>query len=702
MTADPYMSCPCGSGKKFKWCCQPIHETIDVAFQQQEAGQHEAALRTLDEVVKEHPQNPEAWGRKAQLLHANGRRDEAEQALEEAFKLNPNYAFGYLLRGLFRQAEGEDMGAATLFRKATEMYAYDAHEQLSFLFEQISNAELKRNHPVAARYALDRCRKALPESAELADAFESLFGPGSRLPEAARKDYHFAGTEASRPVNWKNALSLGRTGKLSESAKAFEELAKAPKADPLTWYNIGLLKAFIGDNRGALEALEQYVEREKDEPRAAEAWALAEVVRLGQEMVETADYVQHRMIWQFRDGQAIVGLLQDWEQAGRLAGMRSSEEEGVITGLVLQESTGLIGAAAPIAAPLAGSLLILGSTISIWHVNKSTLDQLAQEIQQKAGAGFSDSRNGTLCANFGDVTLEAMMFPTFNRTGDEVVAKMREYAQEYFEENWPKRTLKTLNGNTPVDAAGHAVLRRRLLGAILFLQQCFEGGAPRVVRDGKLTEEKLYNFDRLRHKLGLDSAPPPPPAPTIDFTALSAADLAGLDRDELTVGQLEQAWRAAVKLDANELARQFVKTIIARPADPAKPDLFTFYKYLIDQAQTEGDWKSALSLADAGQQSDKERNEGKRQHDYELRRGQLYAKQRDADKAEEVFDKLINGAPNELKFRGTAAEAMLGLRKGGKALKFAEAGLAEARKQNNRDMEAYFMELVAAAKKQGG
>ncbi|HEV3146468.1 MAG TPA: tetratricopeptide repeat protein [Gemmataceae bacterium] len=702
MTADPYVSCPCGSGKKFKWCCQPIHEKIDVAFRQQEAGQHEAAVRTLDEVVKEHPQNPEAWGRKAQLLHANGRRDEAEQALEEAFKLNPNYAFGHLLRGLFRQAEGEEIGAATLFRKATELYAYDAHEQLSFLFEQISNVELKRNHPVAGRYALDRCRKALPESAELADAFEDLFGPGSRLPEVARKDYHLDGGEPNRPVNWKNALSAGRSGKLSESAKAFEELAKAPKADPLASYNVALLKAFLGENRAALEALEQYVERETNEPRAAEAWALAEVLRLGQEMLEVTDYVQYRMIWQFREGTAVVGLLQEWERAGRLAGMRSSEEEGVVTGLVLQESSGLIGATAPIAAPLAGSLLILGNTISVWHVNKAVLDQLAQEIQQKIGAAFGEHRSGTLYANFGDVTLEGMMFPTSNSTGDEVVVKMKEFAQEYFEETWTKRTLKTLNGNTPIDAAGHPVLRRRLLGAILFLEQCFEGNSPRVVRDGKLSEDKLYDFDRLRHKLGLDTAPPPSPAPTIDLTALSAADLAALHHEELTIPQLEQAWRSAVKLDANELARQFVNSVIARPSDPGKPDLFAFYKYLIDQAQAEGDWNTALGYTDAGQQADRERNEGKRQCDYELRRGQLYAKQRDADKAEQVFDQLVARLPNELKFRGTAAEAMLGLRKGAKALKFAEAGLSEARKQNNRDMEAYFMELVGAAKKQGG
>src|SRR4051794_14255457 len=99
---DPYSSCPCGSGKKFKWCCQPIHEEIEKALYQQQHGQHEAALVTIDTVAKAHPQNTEALGRKAQLLHANGKADEAEKALDEAFAVNPNYPYGYLLRGLFR------------------------------------------------------------------------------------------------------------------------------------------------------------------------------------------------------------------------------------------------------------------------------------------------------------------------------------------------------------------------------------------------------------------------------------------------------------------------------------------------------------------------------------------------------------------------------------------------------------------------
>ena len=91
---DPYASCPCGSGKKFKWCCQPIYAGINQAMQQEEHGQHEAALRTLGEVVRQHAGNPEAWGRQAQLLYANGKTEEAENALQKAFDLQPNYPFG--------------------------------------------------------------------------------------------------------------------------------------------------------------------------------------------------------------------------------------------------------------------------------------------------------------------------------------------------------------------------------------------------------------------------------------------------------------------------------------------------------------------------------------------------------------------------------------------------------------------------------
>ena len=151
MTIDLYAPCPCGSGKKFKWCCQPISVEIGKAFRLDSDGQHDAALRIMDELTTVHAANPEVWGRKAQVLFQNGRLDEAENALQKALEINPHYPFGYLLRGMFRQQEGELAGALLLFRKAAELYDPEAKDILAEVYSLIADTELRLNRPVAAR-----------------------------------------------------------------------------------------------------------------------------------------------------------------------------------------------------------------------------------------------------------------------------------------------------------------------------------------------------------------------------------------------------------------------------------------------------------------------------------------------------------------------------------------------------------------------
>src|SRR5262249_31670824 len=148
---------------------------------------------------------------------------------------------------------------------------------------------------------------------------------------------------------------------------------------------VGLIGAWLGDNLKALEALNKYVERERDEAKAVDAWSLAEVLRLGEDVLSESDCALHRTIVQFRDPNAIVGLLQQWEAAGRLIGVRSSQEEGVLSGLVLEETTQLIGAAAATYAPLAAYLLVAGNALSVYHPNPQSASKLAAEVTQKLG-----------------------------------------------------------------------------------------------------------------------------------------------------------------------------------------------------------------------------------------------------------------------------------------------------------------------------
>src|SRR5205823_3457944 len=136
---------------------------------------------------------------------------------------------------------------------------------------------------------------------------------------------------------------------------------------------------------------------------------------LGDDMAEQSDYVVHRTLIQFRDGNVVVSMLHEWEQAGRLIGVRQSQEEGVLSGLVLEQVQAIIGAAAATYAPLAGYFMVAGDVLSVWHANAEALTKLTEEAKQKLGQAVGQTQSFTTPPQFGDVVIEAMLFPMYGK-----------------------------------------------------------------------------------------------------------------------------------------------------------------------------------------------------------------------------------------------------------------------------------------------
>ena len=128
---------------------------------------------------------------------------------------------------------------------------------------------------------------------------------------------------------------------------------------------------------------------------------------------------------------------------------------------------------------------------------------------------------------------------------------------------------------------------------------------------------------------------------------------------------------------------------------PERPDRFPWYSYLIQFALREGNTDLALDYVNEGEKTDCEQNEGRRRNDYELRRGQVLSKRGEVDRARDVFERLIERSPSELRYRGTAAESMLSLKQGQSALRFAEGGLA---KVNNKQIKVPSLKAEHAVK----
>lgn len=701
MAIDVYATCPCGSGKKFKWCCQPIHVQIDKAFRQDAEGQHESALRIMEEVLAQNPANPEAWGRKAQLLYQNDRVEEAEAALAKALEINPRYPFGHLLRGIFRNYEGELPDALMFFRVAADLYDPETREVLAQVYAMIADCEVKLNNFVAARSALQIAMHLQPTSQELDEQFEEIFGQTSGLPLSARREYSLlpppANSSGLQRQTWERALQGAVRGQLAETARIFEGLSKDEPDNPAVWYNLGLTRAWLGENARALEALDQYVRLETDAAAAGAAWVLAEVVRCGHGMEEQADYREHSVVFQVRDPKVLIALLNRWQEARRLVVLEARQEDGVVSGIVMQEPVMLTAGIPAMATVMVGAYFVAyNGFLRLWNSWKEAFDAIRREVWQHAGAAMTIVQEKTLPPRPSMILTEALVYPGGKMSEEETKIKIRSHAESFFEQTWVNRPLHSLSGLPPSSAVADATLRKKLVGVIQFLEECAALGLL-----------ALYDFNRLRVKLGLPVKTPateqgessPSLALSADITAMSAEALDNLQTDSLSDDQLEEAHRAALKLGARELAARFARALIARPANPAKADRFPWYSSLVQLALDEGNTDAALDHVNAGEKADCEQNEGRRRNDYELRRGQIHVKRGEADQAFDVFQRLIERSPAEMRFYGAAAEGMLSVRQGAKALHFAEKGLAQARQKNDRDLEGHFNELAAAARK---
>jgi tetratricopeptide (TPR) repeat protein len=697
---DPYQPCPCGSGKSFKWCCQPFYPLVEKARQQHAEGQHETALRTVHQLVQQHPGSAPALGYEAEMLYLNGQAEKADEILQQAFAINPDFPFGHWLRGVIRKDEGEIIGALIQFRKAAELYDPKSTEVLAEVNAAIFDIEMRLNRPVAARAALERAIRAEPTAKELRQAFDNLFGPDSRLPDCAAKAYVFRPATPSRLQAWNSAVPSSEHVRLGEARSAFEKLVAEDASDAAAWFNLGLVAAWQGDHPKAVETLSRCVETETNAERYAEAVALIEVLRCGSGMEEQADYAEYRSYFEIRQPQPVIRLLEEWAQKARMSGVQQDQEHGTLSALVLEESRQFgVGVGAPVAR-LGAYLLIVANILRLWHPNKESVTKVADEIAAKLGPAVSLQAQESGYCNFSDIAVEAMLFPTRHAEANEIEPRMKEHAQSYFEESWVHRPLKALSGVPPIDAVGSTALQKRLPGVVRFVEDCFRSSAPRV-SDGERTKPmELYDFNRLRHKLGIGAAPAAPTGePALKIEAFSASELAGLDGSTLSSDDLDRAFRTALKLDARDLAGKFARLMTQRPPNATLPDRYPYFNHLMQLAQAENDGAAVMLLLDQAEKADADFNESRRHGDLTVRRGQQLAKLGDAEKAHEVFAGLLGSMPDDLKYYGPAIETMLGQKRGQWALEFAERGLAKARSQNNRDSEQYFMELAAAARR---
>jgi hypothetical protein len=100
---SPYASCPCESGKKYKWCCLPIHK---------------AAIDALNHPMPMEVDDLDELSNSVLDLIQEGRLEEAEKACEDLLSRYPDQLDGIDRMARVEKARGHHAVAAALWRRA--------------------------------------------------------------------------------------------------------------------------------------------------------------------------------------------------------------------------------------------------------------------------------------------------------------------------------------------------------------------------------------------------------------------------------------------------------------------------------------------------------------------------------------------------------------------------------------------------------
>ena len=308
---DPYSPCPCGSDKKFKWCCQKVESYAERGHRLEVNGQHSAALAAYDEGLAKVPRNPWLLMQKTVLLVELQKLDEARKCVASVIQSQPeNLGAASLLCRLVLATEGPVAAVAELQRALLHARP-EARNQL-FKITAIVAIDLAKAGYFPAALKHFELAVGLDSSAEsvLESALASFKSNAAVAPWL--KDYHAlqdvpGGLEGPLRQQFLQALGWARDGLWDPAAAAFELLSADRVAGHAADHNLGLCRLWLGDDEAAIAALRRWIAGEGPTTRAVD---LEIVCQLIDESTDKEPIEQVQLTWPLRDRGALIHILE--------------------------------------------------------------------------------------------------------------------------------------------------------------------------------------------------------------------------------------------------------------------------------------------------------------------------------------------------------------------------------------------------------
>jgi len=581
MSLDPYALCPCGSGKKLKFCCADLAGDIEKIHHMITGEQPHAALRHVEQALERLPGRASLLDLQAMLEISLNELEKAETTVQvflQAHPHNPSALADQAL--LFTKTSG---GRAAVAPLQQALFQIDGNmpQRVLEAIGAVGHALLVEGHVVAAQAHLWLYTAIAGTDDRRALELLINLNRVSGLPIMLRDRLRLCDWPVD--ATWKStaeeAVRLADLGRWQQAVAILDELGQKYGADPALIYNRAVLGGWLGDEKALVAGLHVFAQLEVPYDAAVEAEAIAQLLDAEQKdpIIES---VSHG--YEIHDIDALENL---FHKDGRVELYAGSEEFQTGDGPPPRKTYLLLDCAAPQSGveitrdeipSVLGFLGLYGrqtdqSERLVLHTHRGEqFDKTIAVLKEVGGAELGDLASEEVTGQ--TTTSQEALSWRWHFPRDTPPSRRRELLTEErtkaILERWPNVARAALNGKSPRDAASDEKLSIPLAAAVFILEQ------------GTSNFAHADAIARLRQSLDL----PLPGKITPGDIAVASLPLVRVPRLEIadvSDDDLVQLYRRAMIASGGGAMAVLASEVVRRPSLEDKIPLDEAYQQLI-------------------------------------------------------------------------------------------------------------------------
>lgn len=563
---DLYAKCPCGSGKKIKFCCKDIITDIERIERMLQGEQRNAAIDKINKLLDKHPGRPALLTMKARVHLDQKQIPEANEAVQALLAAEPENPSGLALQAMLQSVEHKVKESLASLHHALRASEGVVSQTVYRAYLAICYNLIRINEHIAA-YAHLLTLVAMTRG-EDRTALQMLVQITSSDQLPAIFQGLVINTQAPDDATWKREFDIAieryHQSDWTAAAVLFRDMNKRILDEPILLRNQAILDVWTCEKEEAIKAFRTYASiREVDIYDAVEAEACAQTLDTAAD-TDLIDLV--RITQDIDDAESMSEKLLSLDSAKTLNidGMQQPTDGPPPKGMYLlydrplptgsDEDLPLDALPREICSlSLFGKETDKSARIQLIVAKDDQFESTVQQVNDALGVSVSADADSELLTKLHRI--QHTLRPNFWVPESTQLEKMRSYQEAWHQHQihhvWTTTPMSLLGGKSAKEAAGERKLRRKVLASVLNMEMWFD------------QQPIAVDFDQLRAELELPAVEKIDPS-TVDVRRLSPSQIMRLTLEKVSAPDLGRLFESVSVRPNGKMLHRIGMEIIGR------------------------------------------------------------------------------------------------------------------------------------------